>query len=32
MARNRFGLGTAISLGGIIAVSPIIAACGGWAS
>ena len=29
MAKNRFGLGTAISLGGIVAVSPIIAACGG---
>ena len=32
MAKNRFGLGTAISLGGIVAVSPIIAACGGGAS
>ena len=29
MAKNRFGLGTAISLVGIVAVSPIIAACGG---
>ena len=32
MAKIRFGLGTAISLGGIIAVSPIMAACGGGSS
>ena len=28
MAKRRFGLGTAISLGGIVAAAPLIAACG----
>jgi len=28
MAKRRFGLGTAISLGGIVAAAPMIAACG----
>ncbi len=32
MAKRRFGLGTAISLGGIVAAAPLIAACGGGPS
>ena len=32
MAKRRFGLGTAISLGGIVAASPLIAACMGGPS
>jgi len=32
MAKRRFGLGTAISLGGVVAAAPLLAACGGGPS